>query len=189
MKLKKNSLLILLIMVGVIATYALYIFVVVPYSDKRDKEKQAELDQQCYAQIENQTDHDVSIFMYGHENEQVKVLEYQISARHLLKIRQDMNKEEYNAFPPKGMMDSVLFVYDDTLQYWQTPETERGSIGERHTLYERYYWKWCKIVVQGRTRSHQEFYRSGLEFTLTERDYERALGIKRYDGLIMRENN
>ena len=96
------------------------------------------------------------------------------------------------AFPPREMMDSVLFVYDDTLSYWQIPALDKASIADKHSFYERRYWKPTSIVV--REEQHRPGYRprmtrDGKEFVLTDKDYERATGIKRYKGQIFHEKN
>lgn len=194
MKWKKDTKLLLIVALAVIAVYALYIFLWIPYLDNKEKEEDAAIKEywsdKCYIQIVNKTDHKASITLYGHENGQVMTVECQILAHGQVMLREDMVFDDIREFPPKEMADSALMVFDDTLYYWQIPALDKASIADRHSLYERFDWESTSVVVreeQSRPSYRPRLYRYGKEFVLTDRDYERALGIKRYRGQIFHE--
>lgn len=194
MKWKKDTKLLLFVALAVIAVYAIYIFITVPYVDKKEKEEDAAIKEywsdKCYIQIVNKTDHKVSITLYGHENGRVMTMDYQIPAHGQVMLREDMVYDDIREFPPKEMVDSALMVFDDTLCLWQIPALDKASIADHHSLYERFDWENTSIVVreeQTRPSHRPRLYRYGKEFVLTDLDYERAMGIKRYRGQIFHE--
>ena len=195
MKWKKNSKLLLIIAVSVVAVYAFYIFLLIPYVDKKEKEEDEAIEQywsdKCFIQIVNKTDHKASITLYGHENGRVATLDCQIPAQEQVMLREDMVWDECRKYPPQEMSDSALVVFDDTLYYWQIPALDKASIADRHSLYDCFDWDYAIIVVREEKRSKADhrprLTRNGKEFVLTDRDYERALGIKRYRGQVYKE--
>lgn len=194
MKWKKDTKLLLIIALSVFAAYALYIFLLVPYLGKKETEEDAAIEEywsdKCFIRIVNKTDHKVSITLYGHESGQVVTMDCQIPAHEQVMLREDMIRDDIMEFPPREMADSALMVFDDTLCLWQIPALDKASIADRHSLYDRTDWDHASIVVreeQMRPSYRPRLYRYGKEFVLTDRDYERAMGIKRYRGQIFHE--
>lgn len=194
MKWKKDTKLLLIITIAVVAVYAFDIFLWIPYKDKIDREEDAAIKEywsdKCFIRIVNKTDHKVSINLYGHESGQTVIKECQIPAHEQVMLREDMVWGDCIDFPSREMADSALMVFDDTLYFWQIPALDRTSIADRHFLYNSSDWDHASIVVrEERTRPkyRPRMYRDGKEFMLTDRDYERALGIKRYRGQIFYE--
>lgn len=194
MKWKKDTKLLLIIALSVFAAYALYIFLLVPYLGKKETEEDAAIEEywsdKCFIRIVNKTDHKVSITLYGHENGQVVTKDCQIPAHEQVMLREDMVRDDCVEFPPREMADSALMVFDDTLYFWQIPALDKASIADCHSLYKPFDWDHVSIVVreeQMRPSYRPRLYRYGKEFVLTDRDYERAMGIKRYRGQIFHE--
>ena len=194
MKWKKDTKLMLVIALAVVAVYAFYIFLWIPCSYKKEKEEDRAINEywsdKCYIQIVNKTDHKISITLYGHENGLVVTMDCQIPSYGQVLLREDMVYDNCMEFPPKEMADSALMVFDDTLYYWQIPALDKASIADCHSLYKPFDWDHVSIVVreeQSRPSYRPRLYRYGKEFVLTDRDYERALGIKRYHGQIFHE--
>jgi len=194
MKWKKDTKLLLIVTLAVIAVYAIYIFLWVPYVSHKEEEEDAAIEEywsdKCFIRVVNNTDHMVSITLYGHENGQVVTKDCLIPAQEQVMLREDMVWDICIDFPPQEMVDSALMVFDDTLYLWQIPAMDRASIADRHSLYDRTDWDHTSIVVreeQNRPSYRPRLYRYGKEFVLTDRDYERALGIMRYRGQIFHE--
>lgn len=194
MKWKKDTKQLLVITLAVVAIYVFYIFLGAPYLGKKETEEDTAIEEywsdKCFIRIVNKTDHKVLITLYGHENGQVVIKDCQIPAHEQVMLREDMVRDDCIKFPPEKMVDSALMVFDDTLYFWQIPALDKASIADRHSLYESSDWHHASIVVreeQNRPSYRPRLYRYGKEFVLTDRDYERALGIKRYRGQIFHE--
>ena len=183
---KKEIIVVILILLGIVGVYA-GIALLGIHEREKDEKRQKELDGQSFLQIVNNTDHDVNVAVYYHEGGKALVERYHLSPHHLVRYKEDIESGELGIFFRHHPIDSALLVFDDTINYWQVPS--RADMFNKHYLYREYDgWKSTQITIREASRKRIGLYRYGRQYVIGERDYEAALGIKRYNGTIIREN-
>lgn len=157
----------------------------------RDENKQLELYRQSFLQIVNETDHDTNVTMYSHEGGTVSVERYHIPPHHLVRFKEDIEVGELGVYFRSHPVDSALLVFDDTISFWQTPT--HADMFNKHCLYREFdSWEHTRMTIREERQNPKNYriglYRYGLQYVISDRDYESAMGIKRYNGLIINEN-
>jgi len=190
MSMKKELIIMAILFLAVVGVYVGLAFWA-RYERDMDEKKQLELYHQSFLQIVNDTDHDANVAIYSHEGEQVLVERYHVPPHHLVRFKEDIEDSELDFYFRSHPVDSALLVFDDTISFWQTPT--RADMFNKHYLYREYEgWERTRLTIREEKQNPKNYriglYRYGRQYVISDRDYESAMGIKRYNGLIINEN-
>ena len=145
------------------------------YTIKYDKDRQKTLNTYGGAVgVQNQTDHRVTLHLFLHDKPGAPVLSRTIEPQGHWVICDSMSKKKVADFPPINWLDSALFIFDDTLLWRQTMETQWYVAWRNHYIQESTCWKYESLTVRRRSRHHPALYRPLRVYYITDEDYERA---------------
>lgn len=141
--------------------------------------------------IVNLSDHRVAIHLMGHDSFGVVVRDYLLSPGDQYVIQDSMSEDEVLAFPPEGFVDSAILVFDDSVAMRHGPREQFGIYPwtadyDDHHIENRVHWCYEPLRA-GKTISGRgvgrDFYRPVRRYTLTNKDYERAVKCPVTSGL------
>ena len=124
--------------------------------------------------VVNTSDHRVALQLFGHDASGVTVLSETMEPQTEWKIRERISKAEVSAFPPKGLIDSALLVFDDSVSIWHKGEYPWDVQYGDHFIHCDVHWWYRSIPVVIRWRG-PTLYRPARIYSITNDDYERAL--------------
>ena len=159
--------------------YFAYLLVVSPWIDRHRQDK---LFGEGKVGIVNFSGHEVALTLFGHDSAgAVCISELRLDADSSeLVMREQMDTAEMFAFPPVGMIDSALIVFDGSVVEWHVPQ--RGGFGQEllppysdHRIYRREHWRLATVTVTGWSRFHPRTYYYVRRYILTPDDYRRAV--------------
>ena len=147
-----------------------------------DRHRQGKLFGEGKVGVVNFSGHEVALTLFGHDSAgAVCVSELHLEADSSeLVMREGMDTAALFAFPPAGMIDSALVVFDGSVAEWHVPQ--RDSFGlemlppyNDHRIFRQEHWQLATVTVTGWSRFHPRTYYYVRRYLLTPDDYRRAV--------------
>ena len=161
-----------------ITTVALMLLIIAAfaYSIYDDKNRQKQLYTNGGAVgVENQTDHQVTLYLFQHDDAETRVITQTIEPRGHWVVRDSMSKSEVSNFPPAHWLDSGHLVFDDTLLLRHVSESPWYIPYDAHCIHDGAHWRYKSLTVRRASRYHPALYRPLRVYYITDKDYDRAV--------------
>lgn len=126
--------------------------------------------------IVNKSDHTVALELFGHDSTGIVIRTDTLAPMTEWILLYNMSKAEVTAFTPKGVADSAILTFDDTLSVIHKGVCPWEVKYDDHCIQNREHWMYESLIVrQGGFRGRKTIYRPARVYTLTNNDYNRAI--------------